>query len=70
LCRRIYTLFGFSDGEEVIPDPMTERGQNDISDEEELAVLAQGQNIDVKYYDNHIQKISLLQAFLLRARDS
>lgn len=64
IVRKIYELFGFNDVDEVVPEPDTEKGQNDLTPEEEIAVLSQGQDIDVKWYDNHLQKLAFLMQFL------
>ena len=65
IARKIYDLFGFNDGDEVVPMPDTEKGQNDLTVEEEIQVLSLGQRIDVKYYDDHLIKLSGLTQFLM-----
>jgi hypothetical protein len=65
LVKRIYGLFGFNDVEQIVPEPPTERGQQDISMQQEIMVLSMGQKIDVKYYDNHLQKLAVLSQFLM-----
>lgn len=57
LVRRIYSLFGEEDVDEVIPKPDSERGQNELREEEEMLVLSLGQKIDAKYYEDHPVKI-------------
>ncbi len=64
LARRIYELFGFNDVDQVVPLPDTEKGQNDITPEEEIQVLSLGQKIEVHWWDNHLEKISILIPFL------
>jgi len=57
LVRRIYMLFGEDDVDEIVPKPDSERGQGDLSFEEEMLVLSLGQRIDAKYYEDHTSKI-------------
>lgn len=64
IVRKVYELFGFDDVDEVVPEPDFEKGQSNISDEEEFQVLSLGQNIDVKYYEDHMNKLLSLYAFL------
>lgn len=60
--HKIYSLFGFEDTDEIIPEPDAERGQN-FSIQEELQVLAMGQKIEVKFYEDHITKLNALMQF-------
>ena len=64
IARKVYELFGFQDVDEIIPLPDTEKGQGDLTDLEEAYVLSLGQPIDVKYYENHIQKIAFLEQYM------
>lgn len=57
IVRKVYSMFGFDDVDEVIPAPDTERGQNDLTLQEEMLVLSMGQRIDVKYFEDHVTKI-------------
>ena len=64
IARKIYASFGFSDTDEIIPAPETERGRKDLTDEQELYVLIQGQMIKAKFYDDHLAKLAMLQQYL------
>lgn len=64
LVKKIYTLFGFEDADEVIPEPDTERGVHELTIEQEIQVLAMGQRIEVKYWEDHLTKIQALMGFL------
>lgn len=64
MVRKIYTLFGFEDADEIVPEPDTEKGQADLSPEEEIILLEMGQKIDVKFWENHFQKLSSLIPYL------
>lgn len=63
LIKKIYMLFGFEDADEVIVPPPEEMGQDSLSMEQELQVLMMGQKIDVKYYDDHLNKLNFLMKF-------
>lgn len=65
IVRKVYDLFGFADGEEIVPQPDVEKGQGSLTDEEEITLLEIGQKIDVKFWENHFDKISLLSAYLM-----
>lgn len=64
LVKKIYSLFGFEDVDEVIPEPPTEMGQSALSNEEELQVLLMGQKIDVKFFEDHLGKLQFLMQFI------
>lgn len=59
MVRKIYSMFGFDDVDSVVPAPDTEKGQGDISSQEEMMVLSMGQKIDVKYFEDHVTKIDM-----------
>jgi len=63
LVRKAYDLFGFDDGDEVVPAPDTERGQDDLSVQQEMMVLMLGQKIDAKFYEDHVAKIDAATNF-------
>jgi len=64
LVRKIYDLFGFDDGEQVVPDP-TPDGST-LSLEEEITVLTLGQHIEVGPQEDHAGRILALTQFLTR----
>lgn len=64
LVKKVYSLFGFEDVDEVVPEPPEEQAQNALTIEQELAVLMQGQKIDVRYFDDHIAKLQALMQFM------
>lgn len=64
LVKKIYSLFGFEDADEVVPEPPEEMGQNALTFEQELQVLLMGQKIEVKYFDDHLTKMQGLMQFL------
>lgn len=60
--HKIYSLFGFEDTDEIIPEPDTEIG-NKLTIDEEIQVLAMGQKLDVKFYEDHMNKLQMFLQF-------
>ena len=60
IVRKIYDLFGFEDGEEVVPHPSSAFDRGALTTEEEMQVLLLGQKINVSLEENHSAKINAL----------
>ena len=63
LVRKIYSLFGWEDTDEVVPLPDTERNQNELDMTEEIQVLSMGQKIKVNFWEDHLMKFETLGGF-------
>lgn len=70
IIRRIYDLFGFEDGDEIVPRSEMEYSRSRLTDDEEIQVLVMGQKVNADLNDNHVQKLTTLIEFMAQFEQS